>query len=302
LKRPAKAGRFFFGDHHRCHGPHSQAVSVFVEMRTAIFGILNITDDSFSDAGKYLAPESAIAHARALAKGGADVIDIGAASSNPNSESVAPEIEIARLEPVVPQLLRDGLSLSIDTFAPEVQRWALARDVDYLNDIQGFPLPEMYPELAAARAKLVVMHSVQGMGPATRVAVDPNEIFDRVVAFFERRFAALEKAGVARDRLILDPGMGLFLGTKRAASFEVLRRVGELRTRFNVPVLVSVSRKSFLRTFIDRTAQEAGPASLAAELYAATVQGADCIRTHDPAALKDGLAVWKALAEPENPA
>jgi dihydropteroate synthase type 2 len=267
-----------------------------------IFGILNITDDSFSDAGKFLAPESAIAHARKLAKDGANVIDIGAASSNPMSQGVPPATEIARLEPVVPVLKREGISVSIDTFAPEVQRWALAHDADYLNDIQGFPFPEMYPELAASRAKLVVMHSVQGMGRATRVAVDPAEIFDRVVAFFDQRFGALERAGVARERLILDPGMGFFLGTRREASFEILRRVGELKAHFNVPVLVSASRKSFLRTVIDRSAQEAGPASLAAELYAATVQGADCIRTHDPAALKDGLTVWKALAGRQNPA
>jgi dihydropteroate synthase len=263
-----------------------------------VLGILNITDDSFSDAGKYLEPEVAIAHARKLAQGRADVIDIGAASSNPMSHGVAPELEIARLTPVVPVLKSEGIPVSIDTFAPPVQRWALAQDVDFLNDIQGFPFAEMYPELARSRAKLVVMHSVQGLGPATRVAVEPSEIFERVVRFFDQRFAALERAGVARERLILDPGMGLFLGTRREASFEILRRLSELKARFGLPVLVSVSRKSFLRTFLGRPPQEAGPASLAAELHAALVQGADFIRTHDPAALKDALAVWGVLSEP----
>jgi dihydropteroate synthase type 2 len=260
-----------------------------------ILGILNITDDSFSDAGKYLEPEAAIAHARKLAAGGADVIDIGAASSNPMSQGVAPEVEVARLTPVVPVLKREGIPVSIDTFAPEVQRWALAQGADYLNDVRGFPFPELYAELTSSDAKLIVMHSVQGLGPATRVAVEPAEIFDRVVRFFYERFSALERAGVARERLILDPGMGLFLGTRREASLEILRRLSELRARFGLPVLVSVSRKSFLRTFLDRSPQEAGPASLAAELYAAIVQEADFIRTHDPAALKDALAVWGAL-------
>jgi len=260
-----------------------------------LLGILNITDDSFSDAGKYLELEAAIAHARTLASGGADVIDIGAASSNPMSQGVAPEVEMARLTAVVPVLKREGIPVSIDTFAPEVQRWALVQGVDFLNDVRGFPFPELYSELASSSAKLIVMHSVAGTGPATRVAVDPVEIFDRVVRFFDERFGALEHAGVARERLILDPGMGLFLGTRREASFEILRRLSELKARFGLPLLVSVSRKSFLRTFLDRSPQEAGAASLAAELHAAIAQGADFIRTHDPVALKDALAVWGAL-------
>lgn len=266
------------------------------ESATKILGIVNITEDSFSDGAKYLAADDATAHARKLARGGADVIDLGAASSNPDARPVASDVEIARLAPVVAALKKDGIPVSVDTFAPDVQRWALARGVDYLNDVRGFPFPELYPVLADSTAKLIVMHSVEGTGPATRIAVEPAEIFDRVVRFFAERFGALERAGVARERLILDPGMGLFLGTRREASLEILRRLSELKARFALPLLVSVSRKSFLRTFLDRSPQEAGPASLAAELYAVFVQGADFIRTHDPAALKDALAVWGLLS------
>src|SRR5262245_32505088 len=104
-----------------------------------ILGILNITADSFSDGGRYLDPAAAIAHAGALAQDGADIIDIGAASSNPDAAPVPPETEIARLAAVVPALKAKGLSLSIDSYAPAVQRWALAEEVDYLNDIHGFP-------------------------------------------------------------------------------------------------------------------------------------------------------------------
>ena len=110
-----------------------------------ILGILNITTDSFSDGGRYLEPGAALAHAEAMAQSGADVIDIGAASSNPNSQPVAPDVEIARLAAVVPALKAKGLSLSIDTFSTEVQRWALAAGVDYLNDIHGFPDAGFYP-------------------------------------------------------------------------------------------------------------------------------------------------------------
>jgi dihydropteroate synthase type 2 len=258
-----------------------------------ILGIVNITEDSFSDGGKYLEPSAALAHARALAKD-ADVLDIGAASSNPESAGVAPEIEIARLESVLPALQSENVTLSIDTFSPDVQRWALKRNVAYLNDIQGFPDETLHAELAAASAKLIVMHSVQARGKATRIAVPPSEILDRIHLFFGARVAALTKAGIGRERLILDPGMGFFLGSDPEASFTVLRALADLKREFDLPLLVSVSRKSFLRRITGREPSEAAAASLAAELFAA-VQGADYIRTHDPKALRDGLAVWRAL-------
>lgn len=259
-----------------------------------ILGILNITDDSFSDGGKYLEPEAALAHARALAKD-ADILDIGAASSNPESAGVPAGIEIARLESVVPALQRENVALSIDTFAPEVQRWALKRNVAYLNDIQGFPDSALYPELAASSAKLIVMHSVQERGKATRVDVPPSEILDRIRRFFAARIAALTQAGIGHERLILDPGMGFFLGSDPETSFTVLRALAALKTDFELPLLVSVSRKSFLRKITGRSAQESGSASLAAELFAG-LKGADFVRTHDPGALRDGLAVWAALS------
>ena len=118
---------------------------------------------------------------------------------------------------------------------------------------------------------------------------------DRILSFFEKRIAALTVAGIPRERLILDPGMGLFLGTDADGSFTVLRNLSRLKQAFGLPVLVSVSRKSFLRRLTGRGKEEAGGATLAAELFAAA-QGAEYIRTHEPAPLKDALAVWRALA------
>lgn len=259
-----------------------------------IFGILNITDDSFSDGGKYLEAEAAIAHGKALMADGADVLDIGAASSNPQSKGVPADVEIARLAPVVAALQREGVKLSIDTFSPEVQRWALARGVDTLNDIQGFPDPALYPVIAAASARLVVMHSVQERGPATRVTWEPERVFTHAMEFFRTRIAALEAGGIARERLILDPGMGFFLGANPAASYAMLRRLPELKSAFGLPLLVSVSRKSFLRRLTGRAVDALGAATMAAELFALE-RGADHIRTHEPAPLKDGIAVWRAL-------
>ena len=261
-----------------------------------ILGILNITSDSFSDGGKYLEPAAAIAHARDMAENGADIIDIGAASSHPDAQAVAADVEIARLAQVIPALKDKGLSLSIDTFAPEVQRWALEQGTDYLNDIHGFPDSALYPSLVKADAKLIVMHMVQDKGVAVRTDVPSQEIFDRVVRFFDTRVRALTAAGIARERLILDPGMGQFVGTDPENSLILLRHLPELKARYGLPVLVSLSRKGFLRKLVNRPAPEAGAASLAAELFAAA-NAADYIRTHAPGALRDGLKVLKAIGK-----
>jgi dihydropteroate synthase type 2 len=259
-------------------------------MAPTLLGIVNVTADSFSDGGKYLEPQAALAHAHALLAGGAHGLDIGAAASNPNSQPVPPDVEIARLAPVIAAL--KGVPLSIDTFSPEVQRWCLAQGVAYLNDIHGFPDPELYPALADGDAKLIVMHAVQSDGRARADDVPAGTIFQRILEFFDARLAALTAAGIGRDRLIVDPGMGMFLGRHPEASYEVLRRTAELKQAFDLPVLISVSRKSFLRA--GRPASEAGPATLAAELFACHA-GADYIRTHDPAALASGLMVWDAI-------
>src|SRR5690242_19268598 len=129
--------------------------------RPRFLGIVNITEDSFSDGGRFLDPDAAIAQARRLAAGGADIIELGAAASNVAAKQVSPEDEIGRLEPVIAALEADGTAISIDTYSPQVQRFAIERGVEYLNDIHGFPDPAVYPVLAAARCKLVVMHSVQ---------------------------------------------------------------------------------------------------------------------------------------------
>ena len=259
------------------------------------FGIVNITEDSFSDGGRYLEPSAAIGHARKLVDDGADVVDLGAASSNPDAQPVPPDLEVARLVPVVAALKQDGAEISIDTFSQEVQRWALAQAVDYLNDIRGFPDAEFYPELAASRTKLVVMHSVRERGPATRVPVPPDGIFDRCIRFFQSRLSALINAGIDRRRLILDPGMGFFLSSDPEASLTMLRRLPDLKRAFGLPILVSVSRKSFLRELTGTPPEEAGPASLAAELFS-HLQGADCIRTHEARSLRDVLTIWRALS------
>ena len=261
----------------------------------AILGIVNITEDSFSDGGRFLDSAAALAQARALVAAGAQIIDLGAAASNVDATPVAAAEEIRRLEPLVAALAADGTPVSVDSFAPEVQRFAIARGAAFLNDIQGFPDPACYPELAAASCRLVVMHAVHGRGRAQRVELAADEVWDRIHAFFADRVAALEGAGIARQRLVLDPGMGFFLSSRPEASLRVLAGLDRLKQAFGLPVLVSVSRKSFLRAVTGRpTAAGLGAATLAAELFVAE-KGADYIRTHDPGPLVDGLKVIAAL-------
>ena len=260
-----------------------------------LFGIVNITEDSFSDGGQYLDPPDAIGHARALVAAGAQVIDLGAAASNVDAQPVSAAEEIRRLDPVIAALAADGTQISVDSFLPEVQRFALSKGVAFLNDIQGFPDPSVYRELAAASCRLVVMHAVQGRGRARRVELPADEVWERIHYFFVERVAALERGDIARERLILDPGMGFFLSKRPEASLRVLAGLDRLKRDFGLPVLVSVSRKSFLRAITGRaSALEMGAATLAAEIYAAEM-GADYIRTHDPGALADALKVMGAL-------
>jgi dihydropteroate synthase type 2 len=254
-----------------------------------ILGILNVTADSFSDGGKYLEPAAALLHADRLLAEGADIIDIGGASSHPDAAPVPPETEIARLAALVPALHDSGASLSIDSFSTPVQRWALEQGVDYLNDIHGFADPALYPDLAAASARLIVMHAVQEVGIATRIDVPPDAIMERVLAFFDARLNALAAAGIASERLILDPGMGFFLSSDPETSLTVLGRLPELADAFGLPVLISVSRKSFLKAV-----PGGADAGAAVETFAVR-QGADYIRTHAPAPLREGLKMLEEL-------
>ena len=268
--------------------------------RGAFFGIVNVTRDSFSDGGRYLEPARAIEQARLLHRCGAAVIDLGACSSHPDSEQVSPAEEIRRLAPVIPTLLSEGIAVCVDSHAPEVQLWAMDLGVQLLNDIHGFPNEELYPALRRYPGRLVVMHSVQTSGPAARTATAAADIMGRVRGFFSARIQELERGGVARERMILDPGMGFFLGTEADVSISVLRSLPQLKSDFGLPLLISVSRKSFVGALTGRSVSERGAGTLAAELFALDC-GADYIRTHDVAALRDAYCVWRALKTHRDP-
>jgi len=261
-----------------------------------ILGILNITTDSFSDGGKYLEPDAAIARLHELHAQGADVVDVGAASSHPDAASVSVDTEIARLAPIIAAARKSGISISVDSFSSNVQLYALGEGVAYLNDIEGFADEVIYPQLAASSARLILMHSVQGRGKADRRAAPEGDIVEHACRFFEVRLGRLNRAGIERERVILDPGMGFFLGDTPEPSLAMLAGLARIKARFGLPLLISVSRKSFLRVLTGRKPGETGAATLAAEIMA-VLNGADFIRTHDPATLRDALKVMAGLKD-----
>ena len=166
--------------------------------------------------------------------------------------------------------------------------------VDFINDIQGFPYPEIYSGLAKSDCKLVLMHSVQRIGAATKVETNPEEVFTSMMEFFKERIAALVEAGVKRERIILDPGMGFFLGSNPETSILVLKRFPEIQEAFNLQVMIAVSRKSFLGKITGTDVKSRLAPTLAAEMYAYK-KGADYLRTHDVKSLSDALKISKAL-------
>jgi dihydropteroate synthase type 2 len=260
------------------------------------FGIVNVTRDSFSDGGRFLRPEAALDHADRLLADGADVVDIGAESTHPDAEDVPADEELARLQPVVEKLLDRGVTVSIDTCKPVVMRAMTALGVHWLNDVSGFRTAEAMEAAATAPAhvRFVVMFS-RSQGPrADRPEADAARVLTEVRAFFAERLRSFGSAGIARERLVFDPGMGFFLGRTAAPSLGILKHLSELRA-FDVPLLVSVSRKSFLGEVTGRPTAERGPASLAAELWALR-NGASFVRTHDVAALRAAWAVEQAIA------
>ena len=262
--------------------------------RPKLVGIVNITVDSFSDGGRFLEAEAAIAQARRLKQDGADIVELGPASSHPDATKVSAATEIGRLQPVIEALRKEGFALAVDTPQVGTQLYAVQAGATLINDIRGFPDEAVYGALAASSARLVVMHSIVDATRAVRSERTVEEAFASVSRFFEERLARMERGGIARSRLIVDPGMGFFLSMRSEASLAMLSEIEALKRRFGCPVMISVSRKSFLRNAFARPNCDVDARTLAAELFAWS-QGVDFIRTHDVAPLDQAMATFEAI-------
>ncbi|TWT43805.1 Dihydropteroate synthase [Phycisphaerae bacterium RAS1] len=291
--------------------PASPAACDTIIAVTRILGILNLTHDSFSDGGRCLAPAAALEHAAGLRRDGADIIDVGAESTHPDSEDVSADEELRRLEPVVGALLAEAATVSIDTSKPAVMRRMAALGATWLNDVNGFRAAGAIDAAAECRANLIVMHSVwsdmdkaSSSPRARRAASDPTVIVDRILEFFDERVTTLQRAGVACDRIVLDPGMGFFLGDSPVASLNVLAGIPRL-LEFGFPLCVCTSRKSFIGAVLatdgaPQPVSQRGAGTLATEMWCIQ-HGVAFIRTHDVRPLRLALRMFAAIRAAADP-
>jgi dihydropteroate synthase len=257
--------------------------------RPLLMGVVNVTPDSFSDGGKFLGRGQALAHARRLVDEGADLLDIGGESSRPGAQPVSEAEELARVMPVLDALADARVPLSVDTRRPRVMREALAHGASMINDIEALSAPGALEAVAASGCAVCLMHK---QGEPASMQRDPRytEVVSEVRAYLAGRIAAARAAGVAQDRIVVDPGFGF--GKTLAHNFALLKRLPEL-AGLGVPLLAGWSRKSSLGALTGRAADERLAASLAAALLA-LLGGARILRVHDVKETRDVVLVWEA--------
>jgi len=253
-------------------------------------GVVNVTPDSFADGGRYLDPDAAIAHAKRLVEEGADILDVGGESSRPGAAPVSADEELERVLPVLDALRDASVPVSIDTVKPVVMRAALERGVSMVNDINALRAPGAAAAVAASSAAVCLMH-MQGEPRTMQVEPTYEDVVGEVKAYLAERAAAAEAAGIARTRILLDPGFGF--GKTVAHNLTLLREFARL-TELGYPLMAGLSQKSTLGALTGRPAGERTSASVAAALLAVQ-RGAKIVRVHDVAATHDALAVLAAV-------
>ena len=253
-----------------------------------MMGVLNVTPDSFSDGGKFTAPERALAQARKMVSEGADIIDIGAESTRPyGSEPISGEQELDRLREVLPEVVALGVPVSIDSMKSSVVAWALDHGARIANDVWGLQRdPDMAGLVAARGVPVIIMHNRDSADPAIDIMKD-------VADFFARSLATAAKAGISPDNIVLDPGIGF--GKTPEQSMTVLARLDELAS-LGLPLLVGASRKRFIASVTPSEPQQRLGGSIAAHVIAAE-SGARIIRAHDVAETVQALRVAAAIRE-----
>jgi dihydropteroate synthase len=258
--------------------------------RPLVMGILNITPDSFSDGGRFQSLEFAMERAEQMIRDGVDIIDIGGESTRPGSPSVPVREELARVMPVIYALRELGHALSIDTCKPEVMREALIAGADMINDINAFRAPGAIEAVLESDCGLCIMH-MQGTPQDMQSQPVYEDVTAEVSAFLRARVEALLTAGVARERITIDPGFGF--GKTVEHNVALLRSISQLQRELGLPVLAGLSRKSMIGALTGRSVEQRMAGSLGGAL-AAVAQGARIVRVHDVAETVDALKVWNA--------
>ncbi len=259
-----------------------------------LMGVVNATPDSFSDGGRFLAAEAAVAQAERLATEGADLLDLGGESTRPGSAPVAVEEELRRVVPVVERLRARGFTLpiSLDTCKAEVARAGLAAGADLVNDVTGLRDPALARVVAEAGAPVVLMH-LRGTPATMQAEARYQDLLGEVAAELRQALARAEAAGIPAERVILDPGIGFAKDT--AQNVALLARVGELRA-LGRPLLVGPSRKRFVGELTGAPVEDRLPGTLAA-VTACVLAGVEWLRVHDVAAARQAATVAAALRD-----
>jgi dihydropteroate synthase len=267
----------------------------FAHGRPGVMGIVNITPDSFSDGGQFLDKARAIAQGLRLRDEGADLVDLGGESTRPGSDQVPADEELRRVIPVIEALVREGVAVSIDTMKPEVMRAAIEAGCAVVNDVNAFQAPGAIEAVAGAPVGVVAMH-MQGTPRTMQEAPRYDDVVAEVAAFLRARARALEAAGVAPERIALDPGFGF--GKTLEHNRQLFRALPALAS-IGYPLLVGVSRKRMIADLTGgRSVDERTAGSVAAALLAAQ-NGAGLVRVHDVRETVDALNVWVALGNSE---
>jgi dihydropteroate synthase len=259
--------------------------------RPLVMGILNVTPDSFSDGGSYIDRDAAVTASIRMLADGADIIDVGGESTRPGAAAVTAVQEAARVTGVIAALAEQGACVSVDTRHALVASEALSAGASIVNDVSGFTDPEMVRVAAGSDAGLVVMH-MRGEPRTMQEAPVYADVVAEVAEFLSRQALALERAGVARDRIAIDPGIGF--GKTTEHNLELLRRLPELEA-LGFPVLVGASRKRFIGEITGVTEPQARLAGSVAAAFEAVRRGAAVVRVHDVAATVQALAMVRAI-------
>ena len=261
-----------------------------LEQRPHVMGILNVTPDSFSDGGRYGTLEFAVSKAEEMAVDGVDLIDIGGESTRPGSPSVPVEEELRRVMPAIYALQGLGRALSVDTCKPQVMREAIIAGADMINDIHGFRAPGAIEAVRESDCGLCVMH-MQGTPQDMQAQPLYGDVVAEVTAFLRERIEALLAAGIERERICVDPGLGF--GKTVEHNYALLRATNRIEQELGFPVLIGLSRKSMIGAITSRPVEGRLPGSIAGAL-AAVAHGARILRVHDVAETVDALKVWRA--------
>ncbi|EIM94153.1 MULTISPECIES: dihydropteroate synthase [Paraburkholderia] len=268
----------------------------FTFERPLVMGILNVTPDSFSDGGLYAEPSKARLQAELMLADGADIIDIGGESTRPGAPPVPLEDELDRVIPLVKELSDAGIPVSVDTYKPEVMRHALAAGADLINDIWGFRMPGAIDAVKDSQCGLCVMHMLGE--PQTMQVGEPAyaDVVAEIRAFLDERVNTMMSAGVAKNRISVDPGFGF--GKTVEHNYALLAHLSQTAPIVGtpLPILAGMSRKSMLGAVVDRPARQRVAASVAAAVCAAE-RGAAIIRVHDVEQTVDALKVWAATRD-----